>query len=164
MDLSYAGAVMTVRSGVALRLAGTGGRRISAVSGALWVTRDGDSRDIVLENGTDLLLDRADGTVVQALGGPALVAFEDGISLARAGDALGASVPDRLEIDRRARRARAAAVAWLFRELGAAVRRLWSPVAASLQAARTRHDLHALSDHMLKDIGVRRAEIGCLVR
>jgi len=164
MDLNYAGAVITLRAGEALRLAGTGGRRISAVSGALWITQDNDPRDIVLESGADLLLEGADGAVMQALGGPALVAFEDGIRPARADGALDFPALDHLEIDLRARRARAEAAAWLFRALGAALRRLRARASARLQAARTRHDLYALSDHMMNDIGVRRAEIGCLVR
>lgn len=164
MDLSQTGAVTAVRAGEALRLSGAEGRRISAVSGALWITRDGDPRDIVVENGADLLLDRADGVVVQALGGPALVAFEDGINLSRAGGELDPAVLDHLEIDRRARRARAEATAWLLRELRAGLRRLWTRVNAKLLAARTRAELYALSDHQLRDIGLRRAEIDCRVR
>lgn len=109
MDLSQTGAVITIRAGQALRLTGAEGRRISAVAGALWVTQDGDPRDVVVENGADVLLDRANGTVVQALGGPALVAFEDGISLPQADKELDPAVLDHLEIDRLARRARAEA-------------------------------------------------------
>ena len=64
----------------------------------------------------------------------------------------------------RARRARAEAVSALA--LGAArtlwtqglrLRRLWAMV-------RTRSELHSLSDHMLRDIGVRRDQIDSLVR
>jgi uncharacterized protein YjiS (DUF1127 family) len=33
-----------------------------------------------------------------------------------------------------------------------------------LRAARTRAELRGLTDHMLRDIGVRRTEIDCLVR
>jgi uncharacterized protein YjiS (DUF1127 family) len=164
MDLSQTGAVITLRAGEALRLTGAEGRRISAVAGALWVTQDGDPRDIVVQDGADVLFGRTDGAVVQALGGPALVAFEDGIGLPQAGKELDPAVLDHLEIDRRARRARAEATAWLFRELRAGLRRLWARVNSRLLAARTRHELHALSDHMLRDIGLRRSEIDCLVR
>jgi uncharacterized protein YjiS (DUF1127 family) len=164
MDLSQSGAVITLQTGEALRLTGAEGRRISAVAGALWVTQDGDQRDLVLENGADVLLGRAEGVVVQALGGPALVAFEDGIRLPRADQELDPAVLDHLAIDRTARRARAEATAWLFAELRAALRRLWARVNARLAAARTRHDLYSLTDHMLRDIGLRRTEIDCLVR
>ena len=164
MDLSQTGAVITIRAGEALRLTGTEDRRISAVSGALWVTQDGDTRDIVLENGQDAVLHRPDGAVVQALGGPALVAFEDGIRLPRVDTELDPAVLDHLEIDQRARRERAEATVRLFRELRAGLRRLWARVNARLEAARTRQELYALSDHMLKDVGLRRSEIGCLTR
>ena len=82
----------------------------------------------------------------------------------QARDALDPAVVDHLEIDLQARRARAEATAWLFGALRASLRRLWARLEERQQAARTRSELSALSDHMLKDIGVRRAEIGCLVR
>jgi uncharacterized protein YjiS (DUF1127 family) len=139
MDLSNAGAVLTLQFGEAVRLAGPDNRRISAVHGSLWVTQDGDFRDVVLENGADVLLKRPGDVIVQALGGSAVVAVEDGIR-AKRGDA----------------RPAARLAAWLGRA--------WRSVGRRLEAARTRDDLHALSDHMLKDIGLRRTEIDCLVR
>jgi uncharacterized protein YjiS (DUF1127 family) len=153
-----------VQAGQALRLTGVEGRRIGAVSGALWITRDGDRRDIVLEGGADIVLDRAEGVVVQALGGPALMVLEDGIRVPRTNEELDPAVLDHLVIDQTARRARAEATAWLFAELAAALRRLWARLNARLAAARTRHDLYGLTDHMLRDIGLRRTEIDCLVR
>jgi uncharacterized protein YjiS (DUF1127 family) len=42
--------------------------------------------------------------------------------------------------------------------------RLWRRLGGWLQAARTRAQLHALSDRTLSDIGIRRTEIDCLVR
>jgi len=164
MDLSTTGAVLTLGQGEALRLNGAGGRHISAVSGALWVTRDGDARDIILENGADVRLDQADGVVIQALGGPTLVAFEDGISLPQAGKDLDPAVIDHLEIDQRARRARAEAASWLFQAARAGLARLWARLNDRVAAMRTRGELHALSDHMLRDIGLRRTEIDCMVR
>ena len=47
---------------------------------------------------------------------------------------------------------------------GEALRLMWERVARRLQAARTRHQMHAMSDHMLRDIGLRRNEIDCLFR
>jgi uncharacterized protein YjiS (DUF1127 family) len=139
MDLSNAGAVLTLRFGEAVRLAGPDNRRITAVHGALWVTQDGDFRDVVLENGADLLLKRPGDVIVQALGGAAVVAVEDGIRAER-GDA-------RLAVRFAARLAAA-----------------WRGFSGWLEARRARHDLRALSDHMLKDIGLRRTEIDCIVR
>jgi uncharacterized protein YjiS (DUF1127 family) len=164
MDLSTTGAVLTLREGEAVRLNAVEGRHISAVTGALWVTRDGDPRDIVIENGADVRLDRADGVVIQALGGPALVALEDGISLPQAGKDLDPAVVDHLEIDVRARRARAEATRWLLQAARAGLARLWARLNDRLDAMRTRGELHALSDHMLRDIGLRRTEIDCMVR
>ena len=135
MDLSIEGAVITVRPGEALRLTGGNGRRITSVRGAAWVTQDGDIRDIILEGGADVVLNRSGGTILQALGGPAQVALEDGIKVARPkphADAL--------------------------------VARLWKYLEQRLDAARARHELRALSDHMLRDIGLRRTEIDCLIR
>src|SRR5262249_11414041 len=42
--------------------------------------------------------------------------------------------------------------------------RLWQRIGKWIQAARTRAQLHALNDRTLADIGIRRAEIDCLVR
>jgi uncharacterized protein YjiS (DUF1127 family) len=86
------------------------------------------------------------------------------ITAVGAGAELDPAAVDHLEIDRRARRARAESTAWLLQELRAALRHLWARVNAGLLAARTRHELYALSDHTLKDIGLRRTDIGCLVR
>ena len=49
----------------------------------------------------------------------------------------------------------------------AAVRRLWQALRAthrSFQASRARHELHALSDRTLKDIGLTRGQIDSLFR
>jgi uncharacterized protein YjiS (DUF1127 family) len=44
----------------------------------------------------------------------------------------------------------------------------WSPIDAALrsalQARRTARELRALSDYLLKDIGLRRDEIDCVAR
>ena len=43
------------------------GRRVECVSGVLWVTQDGDPRDIVLEPGRGVRLRSADGALISAL-------------------------------------------------------------------------------------------------
>jgi uncharacterized protein YjiS (DUF1127 family) len=42
--------------------------------------------------------------------------------------------------------------------------RLWKRLQAAIVAARTRAELQALSDHRLRDIGLRREEIIALFR
>lgn len=49
------------------RVAAPIGRRVECVSGVLWVTQDGDRRDIILEPGDAFDFDRADGVLISAL-------------------------------------------------------------------------------------------------
>lgn len=58
-----------------LSLAGRPGTRIESRRGSLWVTQDGDLRDVVLACGEAYLLDRDGPVLVQALE-PALVMVE----------------------------------------------------------------------------------------
>ena len=57
------------------------GRRITVLEGNVWVTQDGDPRDIVLGAGEDFLLRPARGRVVSALDGDARIAREDGVDI-----------------------------------------------------------------------------------
>jgi hypothetical protein len=57
-----------------VRFANACGTRIDCRSGALWITVDNDPRDIVLASGEWFTLDSQDGTIVQAILGPAEVA------------------------------------------------------------------------------------------
>ncbi len=50
-----------------LSLAGHPGTRIESRRGSLWVTQDGDRRDVVLADGETHLLDREGPVLVQAL-------------------------------------------------------------------------------------------------
>ena len=50
-----------------LRLAHPLGRQVRCESGTLWLTFDGDSRDVILEAGDSLLCDRDSMLLVQAL-------------------------------------------------------------------------------------------------
>jgi hypothetical protein len=58
-----------------LSLAGRPGTRIESRQGGLWVTQDGDPRDVVLACGEACVLDRDGPVLVQALE-PALVVVE----------------------------------------------------------------------------------------
>lgn len=55
------------RPGELLNLEGAKGIRIAARSGTVWVTRDGNPRDIVLRSGESFELDRATTAIVQAI-------------------------------------------------------------------------------------------------
>lgn len=156
MDLSIESAVVTLHPGRALRIRGAAGRRVSHVRGVIWVTQDGDPGDVVLENGTDLALARSGRAIVQALGAPALVAFEDGIEIERPAA--------RLDYEAEARRLRAEAIAALLGKLASALGSLWKQSGNWISAARTRYELRRLSDHQLRDIGLRRTEIDCIER
>jgi len=81
MDLSYGRATLAVQPGRPLRLRAAQGRRLAVVRGAVWITQDGDYRDPVLEAGSEFVFDRPGLTVLQALGGEALVVAEDGVEI-----------------------------------------------------------------------------------
>lgn len=49
------------------RVAAPIGRRVECLSGVLWVTQDGDRRDIILEAGDAFDFDRAEGVLISAL-------------------------------------------------------------------------------------------------
>jgi hypothetical protein len=51
-----------------LRIRGGKGASVRVVAGALWVTQDGDARDVVLEAGDDFVLDRPGLAVLVPLG------------------------------------------------------------------------------------------------
>ena len=59
--------VSTLPKGRIRRVAAPIGRRVECVSGVLWVTQDGDRRDIVLEAGEAFDFDRAEGVLISAL-------------------------------------------------------------------------------------------------
>ncbi len=62
--------------------------RVASQSGTVWITQDGDPRDIVLAPGESVVLERSTPTIVQAFE-PALITIADPAPLRRAPSAGG---------------------------------------------------------------------------
>jgi len=163
-----------LRRGEVLRLRDAAGRHLGVVGGAVWVTQDGDRRDWVIEAGHSFRFDRDGLALVVPVNGGASIVLEDGLAPAPqaarpAGRAAARDWPvHSMAFEREARRMRAEAVAQILRRLTGWLKSRWQEAAGSLGAAlrtaRTRAQLHALSDHLLRDIGLRREQIDCVAR
>ena len=81
MDLSQIAGSIPLRSNQPLRVENGYGRRISVLEGHVWVTQDGDPRDIVLGAGEDFVFDRRATAVLSALDGDARFVRQDGVNL-----------------------------------------------------------------------------------
>jgi uncharacterized protein YjiS (DUF1127 family) len=136
MDLSQIAGSISLHTGQALRLENGHGRRIAVLRGKVWVTQDGNPRDIVLQAGEEFVFDRPVTTVVSALGGSASIFRQDGVEIEppRAGGQRG---------------------------LVAALARVW---AKWRDARRARLSARAISDHTLADIGLQRTACGVMRR
>ena len=80
MDLSQIAASIPLRSGQPLRVQNAFGRRIAVLEGHVWVTQDGDPRDIVLSPGDDFVFDRHADALLSSLGGDARVLRVEGMT------------------------------------------------------------------------------------
>jgi hypothetical protein len=56
----------TLAKGTVRHLHAERGRRVEVVSGSIWITQDGDRRDIVLQNGEAFDFDRAGDALLSA--------------------------------------------------------------------------------------------------
>lgn len=131
MDLSQVAGSIPVLHGRPLRLENGYGRRISVLEGHVWVTQDGDPRDVVLNAGDDFLFDRPAGAVVSALDGDARIVRQDGVDVGAAGGQGGNGFV-------------------------AALSRFWNSWRDARHATQARTSLRSLSDHVLDDIGLQR--------
>jgi hypothetical protein len=142
MDMNLVSKPMTTRLGRRgmLTLRASAGDRIDCLDGSVWITQEGDPRDIVLGASQSFTLDRAGTTIVEALREgvvalrpavpPALTIAADPESRAsRAGRRpLSFAVP-----------ALAATAAWLFIALGLPVGELQQAPRPSLPAVELAH-------------------------
>jgi uncharacterized protein YjiS (DUF1127 family) len=154
-----------LRPGEFLRLADAAGRHISVLQGIVWVTQNGDRRDLILRGGESLRFEHNGFTLVQAIDGEAKLMLEEGLV------PQGGKAPEAEDIayfERRGRRMRAEAMGQALAGLGGLLKALWAGIArlpaATLRTGKTVKELRALSDHTLKDIGVRRDQIDCVAR
>jgi hypothetical protein len=73
-------AAITIHKSDVVRLATAHGRRIESVLGRVWITIDGDPRDIVLDTGEGFSVDRDSAVMISALRGDARVLLIDAIA------------------------------------------------------------------------------------
>jgi Protein of unknown function (DUF2917) len=62
-----------------LRLRDAQKRRISVVKGVVWITQEGDSRDVFLKKGETFMFDRPGLALTQAVGQDATLILDDGL-------------------------------------------------------------------------------------
>ncbi len=85
MDMQIAPPTIELHPLNPLRLRVSAGRHLTSVSGTVWVTLDGELRDIIIEGGQTYAFERAGQGLVQALGEDARLVAEDGVEVAPAG-------------------------------------------------------------------------------
>ena len=84
MKIEFPATRITLAADQFVKLDEAVGVRLVSRCGSIWITQDGDSRDIVLEAGDSFVLDRAGPSIVQALG-PAVRAIAEPVRPRRAG-------------------------------------------------------------------------------
>lgn len=131
-------AVIRLARGSPLRLRDAAGQHLSVIEGSVWVTQQGDPRDPVLARGETFRFDRKGLALVTPLGGPAQVVLEEALR------------------NRTARRVARSVLGWL--------ERLACGASRALRMRRTARELNALSDYMLRDVGLRRDQIEGVAR
>lgn len=174
---SMQGGLAALARGEVLRLQDAAGRHVGVARGTVWVTQERDPKDRILAAGMSFRVTRDGLTLVVPLGGGATVVLEEGLAaqksvagaehpvMAATRDAWRVHTP---EFEHAARRLRAQTIAGLAAQLGRGLWAAWRGFAgaleATLEARRTVRELGALSDHLLKDLGLRRDQIDCVAR
>jgi len=76
MDSSTRRASVNLDTGVALRLRDSAGKGVVVLGGKVWITQQGDPRDIVIEPNESFIFDRPGLALVQAIVRSTLLVFE----------------------------------------------------------------------------------------
>lgn len=76
MDMNAGGRVTRLRRGEFLRVSDGAGRTVVVFSGLLWITQDGDRRDIFVNRGQTFVLDRPGLAIVEAIEDTRLIVLE----------------------------------------------------------------------------------------
>jgi uncharacterized protein YjiS (DUF1127 family) len=159
-----------LKPGEVLRLRNAAGRHLAVLQGNAWVTQDGDARDSVVGCGESFRFDRDGLALVMPLGAETRLILEGGLAPEgrEAPEYFSAHGEDMAYFERRAQRLRAEAFARAGAWLAGALKALWGRYAraqsGALQSLRAAHELRALGDRGLKDIGLRRDQIDCVTR
>ena len=111
-------------AGSMLRLDDVQGRAIVVFEGRVWITQEGDLRDVVVDGGQSFSVDRQGLTLVQALHPSKLMVLDAG-----AHGAWGADIPNSAALHQWARQQRSEAIARGLAKAMAALRRLLAPAA-----------------------------------
>jgi len=82
MKIEFSSSGVLMAKDQTLNLPHAAGVRIASQSGTVWITQDGDLRDIVLSAGESVVLERTTPTIVQAFE-PALITIADPVKAAR---------------------------------------------------------------------------------
>ncbi len=125
MDTSFKRALTELAAGEFLRIHDGCGRVIAVFQGLVWITQQGDTRDVLVGKGQAFTLDRQGLSIVQALEKTKLVVFAADAQQEAPATARTAPRMSSFELHRLARRQRAKAMAAAARRIAAAAKLLF---------------------------------------
>ena len=99
MKIEFSSSGVVMAKDQTLRLPAAAGVRIASQRGTVWITQDGDPRDIVLSAGESVVLERTTSTIVQAIE-PAQITMADPVKASRRESAVGLIAQVRLAVER----------------------------------------------------------------
>ena len=99
MKIEFSSSGVLMAKDQTLKLPTAAGVRIASQRGTVWITQDGDRRDIVLSAGESVVLERTTSTIVQAIE-PALITMADPVKASRRAPAAGLFAQLRLAAER----------------------------------------------------------------
>jgi Protein of unknown function (DUF2917) len=120
MDTTPLFALEQLTKDALLKLQDVQGSGVAAFSGCLWITQDGDLRDIIVEAGESFRFDRPGRVLIQALSDSQLLRLEP------IAPPPPMAMPSAQALHRAARRQRSEGIGRLLQHLVAALRRTWS--------------------------------------